>query len=199
MPSCFQLLRAGIAIPLQEIDEEMCRHFKKPIHEACYYEDWYDTIGHGLAAEWSFDQIRSTYSAFPRLVEVANWIEANFTVRCWYERKGYERDPVGLDKPPEPWTGPVVIVRSDTSRVIGPFPNVSAATTWLRKVPNALFSNMADLESARVEADVFLVPLEPPATATQVRPSLEQALEWDLDWSKADDDLEETVHPGSGH
>lgn len=91
MPNCFQLLRGGVAIPLADVDEEMCRHFAVPCHLTRYYEAWYDTIGYGLAAGQSFDQIRSTYADVPRLVEVAHWIEANFTVRAWHERKGYER------------------------------------------------------------------------------------------------------------
>jgi hypothetical protein len=92
MPNCFQLLRDGAAVPLNEIDAEMCRHFNVPCHSTLYYEAWYDTVGHDLAAGQSFDQIRSTYADFPRLVEVASWIEKHFTVRSWYERKGYEKN-----------------------------------------------------------------------------------------------------------
>ena len=86
MPNCFQLLRGGIAVPLNEVDEEMCRHFGAPCHPDDYYEFWYDTIGFGLASGRSFDEIRSTFSDFPKVVEAANWIEANFTARSWYEQ-----------------------------------------------------------------------------------------------------------------
>jgi hypothetical protein len=92
MPNCFQLLRDGIAISLNEIDEELCRYFKEPCHKTRYYEAWYDTIGYGLAAGQSFDQIRTTYADFPRLVEIAHWIETNFAVRHWHERRGLEKD-----------------------------------------------------------------------------------------------------------
>lgn len=93
MPNCFQLLRDGSALPLNQIDEEICRHFNEPCHKTRYYQGWYDTIGFDLAAGQSFDQIRTAYADFPKLVEIANWLEANFTVRHWYERRGYERDP----------------------------------------------------------------------------------------------------------
>jgi len=89
MPSCFQLLRDGDAVSLNQIDEEMCKHFQVPCHETRYYESWYDTIGFGLATGESFDQIRMTYADFPRLVEIASWIETNFSVRHWHELKGH--------------------------------------------------------------------------------------------------------------
>jgi hypothetical protein len=93
MPNCFQLLRDGAAVPLAAIDEEMCRHFESPCHPIYYYANWYDTIGYKLAMGQSFDQIRETLTAYPQLVKIANWLEQNFAVSSWYERKGYERNP----------------------------------------------------------------------------------------------------------
>jgi hypothetical protein len=96
MPNCFQLLRDDDAMSFNEIDEALCRHFNEPCHQTLYYQSWYDTIGYGLAVGWSFDQIRTTYADFPKLVEITDWIEANFTVRHWHERRGHERDPADI-------------------------------------------------------------------------------------------------------
>jgi len=92
MPNCFQLLRDGVAVPLATIDEEMCRHFDEPCHPTRYCECWYDVIGYGLAMGQSFDQIRSQiksdFAEYPRLVEIADWIEQRFSVSSWSELKG---------------------------------------------------------------------------------------------------------------
>ena len=92
MPNCFQLHRDGAAVSFLIVDEEMCRHFDAACHPTRYFEGWYDTIGYGLAAGDSFDQIRSTYADFPILVRVADWIEANFTPVRWYETRSHPRE-----------------------------------------------------------------------------------------------------------
>lgn len=96
MPNCYQLLRDGVPVPLAHVDEEMCRHFDEPVHPTRYYQSWHDVIGYELAMGRTFDQIRATltssYSEYPQLVEIANWIEKHFTARAWHERKGYERN-----------------------------------------------------------------------------------------------------------
>jgi polysaccharide deacetylase 2 family uncharacterized protein YibQ len=91
MPNCFQLLRDGAAVPLADVDAEICLHFDVPCSPTSYYEFWYDAIGYSLAQGRTFDEIRATYADSPRLVEIANWIEARFTVRSWYEQKGFAR------------------------------------------------------------------------------------------------------------
>jgi hypothetical protein len=93
MPNCFQLLRAGVAVPLHAVDEEMCRHFEAPCDPDYFFEGWYGTIGFDLAKGDSFAVIRATYAAHPALVQVADWLEANFTVRSWYELKSHPKDP----------------------------------------------------------------------------------------------------------
>lgn len=92
MPNCFQLLRDGVAVTLATIDEEMCRHFGAQCDPVRYYEAWYDAIGWELAMGRSFDQIRVTLAEYPQLVEIATWLEQNFTSNAWHERKGYERN-----------------------------------------------------------------------------------------------------------
>lgn len=86
------------------------------------------------------------------------------------------------------WSGPVVIGHHNDSRVIGPFSDVQAATTWLRTIPNALFQDLDTLERDRADGDLFLAPLEDPETAIQGRSSLEHGPEWDLDWSGVPDE-----------
>ena len=91
MPNCFQLLRNGNAVPLNTIDEEMCRHFGAPCHEKHYFEGWYDFIGYELARGQSFAEIRLTYANSPILVQIVDWLEANFQVNAWYELRSHPR------------------------------------------------------------------------------------------------------------
>jgi hypothetical protein len=91
MPNCFQLLRGGAAVPLSDVDEEMCRHFDAPCDAKHYFEDWYDVIGFDLAGGRSFAEIRATHAEHPVLVQVTDWLEANFTVRSWYELKSHPK------------------------------------------------------------------------------------------------------------
>ncbi len=89
MPNCFQLLRGDAAVPLLQVDEEMCRHFNEPCDPKRWLEFWYDIIGYELARGKSFDEVRSyvaaTYPETPRLIKIADWLEANFSVRHWVE------------------------------------------------------------------------------------------------------------------
>ncbi len=89
MPNCFQLLRDGAAVPLSEIDEEMCRHLGEPCDPNRYFREWYDLIGYDLAMGRSFEQIETIYAspewAESGLLPVVQWLRANFTPRSWYE------------------------------------------------------------------------------------------------------------------
>ena len=91
MPNCFQLLRGDVAVPLSEIDEEMCRHFGEPCDSNRYFREWHDLIGYDLAMGRSFEQIEATYAgpkwADSGLLPIAQWLRANFTPRSWYERR----------------------------------------------------------------------------------------------------------------
>jgi hypothetical protein len=89
MPSCFQLLRNGTAVPLTEIDEEMCRHFGEPCDPKRWFREWYDCIGYDLSMGRTFEDIAKTYAApeYADLLDVAQWLAANFTPRSWYEPK----------------------------------------------------------------------------------------------------------------
>lgn len=92
MPNCFQLVRDGSAVPLVQVDEEMCRHFGEPCDSDRYFRAWYATIGYDLAMGRTFEEIRAIYSA-PEWTEaelgpVVDWLAANFSPRSWYEHKG---------------------------------------------------------------------------------------------------------------
>jgi hypothetical protein len=89
VPNGFQLTRGGVAVPLAEVDEEMCRHFEEPCDPVRYFRAWYDCIGYDLAMGRSFEEIKTIYGA-PEyadsgLLAVAEWLQANFSPRSWYE------------------------------------------------------------------------------------------------------------------
>ena len=96
MPQCFQLLRDGKAVPLSSIDEEMCRHFDVTPDPVRYFSLWYDVIGYQLATGNSWDEIRKLlekdYADLPILVQISDWLQANFEVRSWYELPGHPQD-----------------------------------------------------------------------------------------------------------
>ncbi len=108
MPNCFQLLRDGAAVPLSEIDEEMCRHFEEHCDPEVYFRDWYSSIGYDLAMGRSFEQIEAIYAS-PEwaefgLLPIAQWLRANFTPRSWHERRRaqcdeYTKTTAGHDRP----------------------------------------------------------------------------------------------------
>jgi hypothetical protein len=89
MPNCFQLIRSGDAVPLVEIDEEMCLHFGEPCDPKRYFRGWYDCIGYDLAMGRSFEEVKATYAAQEwtdsGLLPVAEWLESNFSIRSWAE------------------------------------------------------------------------------------------------------------------
>jgi hypothetical protein len=91
MPNCFQLLRDNRAVPLNDIDEEMCRHFKAPCDPDRYFEDWYILIGYDLASGDSLAEIKTRYADNPVLVQIVDWLAENFTPRAWYELKSHPK------------------------------------------------------------------------------------------------------------
>jgi len=95
MPNCFRLIRAGEAVLLQQVDEEMCRHFGEPCHPKLWFRSWYDCIGFDLAMGRSFAEVKEIYAGpawvDSGLLPVAEWLEANFTVEAWYEMSSRPR------------------------------------------------------------------------------------------------------------
>jgi hypothetical protein len=95
MPNCFSLTRksnpeAG-AVPLAQVDKEMCEHFNVPCNPVKYYQDWYNWLGYGFAMGRSFDDMRAYIKEHdnPELMdhdlEIVDWMEANFTPDAWAE------------------------------------------------------------------------------------------------------------------
>lgn len=89
MPACIQLFKKGESTPttFQQIDEEICAHFNVPCDPVRWYEQWYDCICVFLAMGKSFDYVRETYKDYPRLVEITDWLEANYRPNAWYQVK----------------------------------------------------------------------------------------------------------------
>ncbi len=89
MPNCFQLYRNGTAVPLNIIDEEMCRYFSADCHPTRYFMAWYDWVGYFLAMGKTFDEIRalSRDGELAYLIEIIDWIEAHFQPTSWHEMK----------------------------------------------------------------------------------------------------------------
>jgi hypothetical protein len=99
VPNCFQLARKSEPekpIALSVIDEEMCQHFKVETDPIKYYLGWFDIIGFKLACGKSFIQIvaslAKSMSEMPqykddylRLIEIALWLDENFTSNAWAE------------------------------------------------------------------------------------------------------------------
>lgn len=96
MPNCFRLLRGGVAVPIVDVDAEMCRYFSADCDPNRWFRGWYDFVGFDLAMGKSFDEIRASYREDPYLIyliEVVDWVEANFTVDSWYETRSRPRSP----------------------------------------------------------------------------------------------------------
>ena len=89
MPSCFQLTLRGESEPMNliKVDEMICSHFNAPVDADKWYENWYNEIGLGLAMGRTWEQIKDTYSKWPEVVAIADYLEATFTTNSWYERR----------------------------------------------------------------------------------------------------------------
>lgn len=89
MPNCFTLTRksdpAAGPVDLVTIDEEMCQHFNKPVDSERWLHDWYDLIGFGLACGKDWAGLHEVFKGSPELVEIIDWLEANFITDAWAE------------------------------------------------------------------------------------------------------------------
>ncbi len=105
MPNCFQLTRKSAPekgpVKFTEIDDEMCKHFKADPHPTLYHAAWYDIFGLALAMGQTFESKRVFFrdkivqckdkpeeiQMWIHWIEIADWLEANFTPNAWYETK----------------------------------------------------------------------------------------------------------------
>ena len=88
MPSCFQLTKKGEQAParLQTVDDEMRVAFGADPDPDKWFEQWYNTIGLGLAMGHDWVKLREIFKE-TALVAVVDWLEANYTTDSWYEHK----------------------------------------------------------------------------------------------------------------
>lgn len=88
MPNCFTLTRLNKPeegpVSLTKIDEEMCKHFNVECDPVKYYCEWYNTIGLMLAIGRTFEEIFEIFEGSERTIEIAKWLQANFTTDAWY-------------------------------------------------------------------------------------------------------------------
>ena len=100
MPNSFSLTRksdreAG-PVSLQQIDDEMRRHFKEPPDPGHWLWSWYNTIGLALSLGRSFTDIiqecQSNMNEYPedigyykRKLAIANYLNDNFVSDVWAE------------------------------------------------------------------------------------------------------------------
>ena len=68
MPVCFQLFRKDGSsrepLVLQDVDEEICKHFEVPCDPVKWVCGWFDSIGFRLACGKSFAQIREEFGRY---------------------------------------------------------------------------------------------------------------------------------------
>ena len=100
MPHCFSLTRktdkdAG-PVPLQQVDDEMRRHFKEPSDPGNWLWSWYNTIGLALSLGLSFDHIiqgcHANIAEYPedvgyykRKLSIAEYLNQHFVPEAWAE------------------------------------------------------------------------------------------------------------------
>jgi len=100
MPNCFSLTRksdkdAG-PVSLQQIDDEMRRHFKEPSDPGHWLWSWYNTIGLALSLGRSFTDIiqecQSNMTEYPedigyykRKLSIAEYLHQHFVSDAWAE------------------------------------------------------------------------------------------------------------------
>jgi hypothetical protein len=100
MPNCFSLTRktdkdAG-PVSLQQVDDEMRRHFKEPSDPGNWLWSWDNTIGLGLSLGRSFDHIiqecHTNLAQYPedvgyykRKLSIAEYLNDHFVSAAWAE------------------------------------------------------------------------------------------------------------------
>jgi hypothetical protein len=103
MPNCFSLTRksdldAG-PVALQQIDDEMRRHFKEPSDPGHWLWSWHNTIGLALSLRRSFKDIIEECHAnimeypedigyYNRKLQIAQYLSDNFVCDAWRRSVG---------------------------------------------------------------------------------------------------------------
>lgn len=87
MPACFALTKKGETKPtkLTQIDEELCIVFNAPVDPDKWYQNWYNTIGLGLALGYDWNSLREKLGDDPETKGILDWLEAHYEVDSWRE------------------------------------------------------------------------------------------------------------------
>lgn len=90
MAACFQLIPKGTEIPepLNYVDERICAQMGEPVHPHKWVFNWHGVIGFKLALGDSWEKVKADLAedGWPHskeLLQVADWLEKHYEVRCW--------------------------------------------------------------------------------------------------------------------
>ena len=86
MPNCFMLVSKldGQPVKLSVVDDMMARAFGKEPDEEVFFRYWYDSVGLSFALGKTMEE---TKVMFPEQSDIVDWIDANYTIDAWYERR----------------------------------------------------------------------------------------------------------------
>ena len=85
MPACFSLTKVGSFTPqkLQEVDNDMRRHFGAEADAEKWYRGWYDIEGYGIAVGYDPQKLREILRDRD---EIIDYLQSNFEWNAWYSR-----------------------------------------------------------------------------------------------------------------
>ncbi len=85
MPAYFSLTKVGSTTPqnLQEIDDDMRRHFGAEADKERWYRSWYDIEGYGIAVGHGPQKLREILRDRD---EIIDYLQSNFEWNAWYSR-----------------------------------------------------------------------------------------------------------------
>ncbi len=86
------------ALPLNQVDAEICAHFDAEVHPQRYYFGWFDHIAYYLAAGKTWDQVRAIHdkdyradykgagiddSIVDHRLAIIDFMESRYNVNTW--------------------------------------------------------------------------------------------------------------------
>lgn len=96
MAAYFQLLhkQTGTSTAFNAIDEELCAHFNKPVHDTQYLAGWYDYIGFRAATGSSWQEIIANFERYiakgetwaTTLLDIAIYLSEHYDINNWTGR-----------------------------------------------------------------------------------------------------------------
>jgi hypothetical protein len=87
MPNCFQLLDLATLQPvnLQQVDNDMARHFGELPDPELWFDNWYNTIGFGIAMGRKPEELRQLFDD-PWVTEVIDYLVGRYEWDAWASR-----------------------------------------------------------------------------------------------------------------